>query len=68
MREFSEADLKWIKEFQKVMKKAPKHLFMFVGNGIQIYSERRMNAEMSVDQNVPNINVTTPMETDGGDY
>jgi hypothetical protein len=71
-RDFSKKDIKWIIKFQKVMKTAPKELFMFVGGSgsITIYSERRMDGSngTGVNQEVPNHSISTPMDCDGGDW
>ena len=67
-RQFTKDDEKWIRSFERVMKKAPEHLFMFVGAGITIYPERVMGANNSVDQNGPSISIQTPMDCDGGDF
>ena len=71
-REFTDSELKWIRSFERVMKKAPKSLFMFVGAGINIhpldYDNNRYMKGDSVDNLSPIIGITTPMNCDGGDY
>ncbi len=73
LREFTESDLKWIKRFERVMKDAPSHLFMFVGAGaVTMFPERVMKSAHDgsgdvVDQ-TKGIDIFTLMECDGGDY
>jgi hypothetical protein len=70
-REFSKKDDAWINEFEKVMRKAPKHLFLFVGSGsVVVYSERKMDGSdgEGVNQEVPSRHITTKMMCDGGDW
>lgn len=72
-REFNKEELKWISSFQKVMGKAPKSLFFFVGAGNTIFPKdengnRYLKDNGSVDGDCPAIYVSTPMECDGGDY
>ncbi len=67
-REFTELELKWIRSFERVMAKAPGNLFMFVGSGIAIFSERKHTDSGNVDANAPGISIQTPMSFDGGDY
>lgn len=71
-REFTEDELKWIKSFQRVMKKAPETIFMFVGTGVTIYpldenNNRYMTEFGGVDGYANGIGIDTPMENDGGD-
>lgn len=73
-RYFTNEELKWINSFQKIMKKAPDTLFMFVGGSyfINIFSKdenncRYMNGS-SVDGKAPCISIETDMECDGGDF
>lgn len=73
-REFTEEEKKWIKSFQRVMKKAPTTLFMFVGSGsVVVYSkdennERYMTESGSVDGYATNEIIRTKMICDGGDW
>ena len=67
-RQFTEEEIKWCKSFESLMNKAPKDLFMFVGAGFAIYSERVMTDGGAVDDNCPSFSITTPMTYDGGDY
>jgi hypothetical protein len=76
-REFTEEELIWIKSFQRIMKKAPNTLFMFVGGSqgtCYIYpkkpdGDRYMTGRGGgVDSNAPSIDVVSPMEMDGGDW
>lgn len=71
-RNFTEKELKWVRSLERIMKKAPNTLFMFVGTGINIHvkdsdNKRYMNGD-SVDNTSPAISVFTEMDTDGGDY
>lgn len=71
-RKFTAKESTWIKEFEKVMKKAPNTLFLFVGSGISVFTkdennERYMNGD-SVDSQANHVGITTKMEYDGGDY
>lgn len=71
-REFSEKENRWIKSFEKVMKKAPGSLFMFVGAGVTIYpkdenNQRYMNNN-SMDGCATSATIITLMDCDGGDY
>ena len=73
-RTFTQEELKWIKSFQRCMNKAPENLFIFAGSGdFVVYpkdenGDRYMNRVGSVDEYAPNINVTMPCESDGGDW
>lgn len=70
-REFSKKDEAWLDEFEKVMKKAPRNLFLFVGSGsLVVYSERRMDGSNGdgVNPNVPSRHINTKMICDGGDW
>lgn len=70
-REFTEEEMKWIKSFERIMKKAPTSLFLFVGPGIVIHAkengQRPMNGGV-VDTISTSYDISTPMEFDGGDY
>lgn len=70
--EFSESDLKWIKRFKKVMKDAPKELFLFCGSGsLVLYPKRKMKKSAcgeDVVDNMCGINIITKMDCDGGDW
>lgn len=68
-REFSEADLKWLKRFKRVMKEAPSELFLFVGVDIVVYPERVMGEHRGgsvVD--IHGESIETNIQYDGGDY
>jgi len=68
-REFTKREEEWIKDFGKVMRKAPRSLFMFVGSGdVVVYAGRVMNEHKSVDQYNTNRVIKTNMECDGGDW
>jgi hypothetical protein len=72
-RKFTKKELEWVKEFEKVMKKAPKTLFMFVAGGVLIgtkdeNNERYIRPSGSMDNGGNWINITTKMEVDGGDW
>ena len=72
-RNFTEKELKWLKSFDKVMKKAPGTLFMFVGNGIAIYAKdennnRYMTGMGGVDCSATQWVTVTDIDNDGGDY
>jgi hypothetical protein len=72
-RDFTEEELKWIKSFERVMKKAPSSLLMFVGTGIYIHplkenGERYIGSFGEIDGQAPSVLVQTPMDADGGDY
>lgn len=72
-REFTKDESKWLRSFERVMKKAPDTLFMFVGNGIQVYpldenGNRYMGDSGGVDGSCPHEGICTNMQTDGGDY
>jgi hypothetical protein len=68
-KDFTPKDLKWIDEFQKVMKKAPPYLFIFVGSkNMVVYPQRYMTDIGGVDGNAPNRSVIANCEVDGGDW
>lgn len=73
-RDFTEKELKWIKSLQRLMKKAPSSLFMFVGDGITIlpldeHGERYLTEFGGMDSCDNNeISIQTPMDYDGGDW
>jgi hypothetical protein len=73
-RDFTEEELKWIKSFQRVMKKAPKSLFLFAGDGLLVVytrseeSKRYMTEYGGVDGYAPNKHIPTQMDVDGGDW
>lgn len=68
-RDFTQEEIRWINKFKRVMKGAPKNLFMFVGSGsVSIYSERVMADRGGVNQDVPSEEILTPMVCDGGDF
>lgn len=70
-REFSKKDEAWISEFEKVMRKAPRNLFLFVGSGsVVVYSERKMDGSdgTGVNPDVPSRHIRTNMICDGGDW
>jgi hypothetical protein len=72
-REFTEDELKWLKSLNRVMKKAPDTLFMFVGAGQVIYPKDENNNRYQSDIGGvlgcdEYFMVDTPMEMDGGDY
>jgi len=71
-REFTSKEEVWINEFEKLMKKAPDTLFLFVGEGVSLYplnekGERYMNRD-SVDSSCPHKIIITKMQCDGGAY
>jgi hypothetical protein len=71
-REFTEKEKKWLNSFQRVMKKAPNTLFMFVGPSVTIYTKdennnRYMDAH-SVDGFATSEQIFTDIDYDGGDY
>lgn len=75
-REFTETEEKWLKSFQRVMKKAPDTLFMFVGQGVTVYAldenqDRYMvhrSGSLAVDDYATNCIILTKIDFDGGDY
>lgn len=73
-RDFTESELKWIKSLQRVMKKAPRGLFMFVGDSVTILPmdenrERYITDSRGMDNcDGKGIHISTPMVTDGGDW
>jgi hypothetical protein len=74
-REFTKEETDWLKSFKRVMKKAPKTLFMFVGSGVTVYAKDENNnrymARMdnkSVDSDATAEYIETKMDYDGGDY
>jgi len=72
-REFTDKELKWLRSFERIMKKAPDTLFMFVGAGFTIYAKdennnRYMADNGAVDCLANSLSIATEMECDGGDY
>lgn len=72
-RDFTSKEEKWIKDFEKVMAKAPDSLFMFVGSGsVVIYpltkEGRYMSYHGGVDPYATSVTVSTKMDCDGGDW
>ena len=74
-REFTEKENKWLNSFKKIMKKAPKTLFMFVGPSITVYAKDENNNRYmsridnkSVDSDATAEWIDTNMDFDGGDY
>jgi len=67
-RKFTKAELKWIRSLERVMKKAPENLFMFIAGGMMIYSDRYMSETGGVDDKAPSISIITSINMDGGDY
>lgn len=75
-RQFTEDELKWVKSLERVMKKAPSTLFMFVGgsNGTMVIypknedNVRYMTKHGGVDDEAPNKHVSSKCEMDGGDW
>ena len=71
--EFTTKEKAWLKEFDKVMRKAPDTLFMFVGEGVVVYAkdennERYMSEYGGMDSNATGFSIQTKMECDGGGY
>lgn len=72
-REFTSKEKTWLKEFEKVMKKAPDTLFLFAGEGVTVYAkndnnERYMSDSDGVDSYATSVIISTKMECDGGAY
>ena len=73
-REFSEEEEKWIRSFQRVMKKAPSSLFFFIASGTPIVfttdenGNRYVSSNKSMDQDAPSVLIITDMDCDGGDF
>lgn len=73
-RQFTDEELTWIKRFRRVMNQAPDTLFMFNGSGSLIVytkdenNDRYVTAHGAVDDDAPCMEITTTMETDGGDW
>jgi len=72
-REFTEEETKWLNSFQRVMKRAPETLFMFVAGGILVgtldeNNERYLAEVNAMDSKANWVSVPTKMEVDGGDW
>ena len=72
-RQFTDQELQWIRSFERVMKKAPDSLFLFVGVDIAVYSkdennQRYVTSAGAIDDNAPNVTILSSIEYDGGDY
>lgn len=72
-RDFTKKENKWIKRFESVMKSAPDTLFMFVGEGICIYTtdesnKRYITKDGGVDSQAPAVSIQTSINYDGGAY
>lgn len=75
-REFTKEEEKWIKSLERVMKKAPKTLFMFCGgsNGTMYVmtkdeeNERYTVESRGMDSNAPCKVIDCGCEVDGGDW
>lgn len=72
-REFTKKEEAWIKDFQKLMIKAPDTLLMFVGSGTLLLYPLDQNGNRymegySVDGYCTNHQIKTKLECDGGDW
>ena len=79
-REFTEAEEKWLRSLQRVMKKAPETLFMFIGSGSMVIyplkddGSRYMTGDRGddntggVDGDFTSMSIINQMECDGGDW
>lgn len=73
-RDFTDQEIKWIKSLERVMKKAPDTLFMFIGAGSMIIHPLKENGNRyitdtgAMDGNAPGEYIPTKMVMDGGDW
>ena len=73
-REFTQEERKWIRSFEKIMKKAPSSLFLFIASGEPIifpkdeYGSRYVSQNKSMDNCAPSVFIRTNMDCDGGDF
>jgi len=72
-REFTQDELKWIRSLERVMKKAPDTLFMFIAGGMFIfckdeYNKRYMTETGSMDANALCQTIDSEIDMDGGDF
>lgn len=72
-REFTQDELKWIRSLERVMKKVPDTLFMFIAGGIFIfckdeYNERYITESGSMDADASCQTIFSEIEMDGGDF
>lgn len=72
-RQFTDNELKWIKSFERVMKKAPDTLFLFIGAGNTVFAKDEANNRYiteagGMDGYATSVDIQTPMDCDGGDF
>lgn len=72
-RKFTPDELKWIRSLERVMKKAPNTLFIFIAGGMFIFckdefNERYMTESGSMDADAPCQTISSEIEMDGGDF